>query len=293
MVVLFLASCIEPIDFPITEGKKILIVEGMITNRSEPYTVKLTRTAAYENVLDNGLNEPESGATVFVDVIGKGVFQLLELSPGNYSSNPNNFIGEVGETYQLKITTSDGNVYYSRLETLNGNVGFEGVDNIFTIKEQLNEYNNIVDVTGMEINVDFSFDVQNPSYIRWGYSYTRLHPPNNNSIFFKDHGYVNAMEYAEYNRSHISEYNILFIEKPIGVGDLFKYKLDVYQYCISEDVFDFWDLVAKQKENNGTIFDPSVTQIHGNIYSISDPNEVVLGIFSAAGVNVKKIEFSM
>ena len=53
----------------------------------------------------------------------------------------------------------------------------------------------------------------------------------------------------------------------------------VNQYGISKGSYDFHDKLNKQFEAEGSLFDPVLTQVYGNIHCINDPSKIVLGYF--------------
>jgi hypothetical protein len=65
------------------------------------------------------------------------------------------------------------------------------------------------------------------------------------------------------------------------------YYLAIKQYSISEEVYRFWNIVQQQAQNTGGLFDVTPKSIRGNMESISDANEEVLGVFSASDVHEK------
>jgi hypothetical protein len=58
---------------------------------------------------------------------------------------------------------------------------------------------------------------------------------------------------------------------------------------ISQEAYRFLRLVKQQTEISGSVFDPPPANIRGNIISLDNPEEVVLGYFIAAGESTKRI----
>jgi|GEM_PF-440534 len=71
-----------------------------------------------------------------------------------------------------------------------------------------------------------------------------------------------------------------------------KYYLNVEQLSVSEEVYDFWNLVEKTQAGNGNIFQPNSAKVTGNIHAVTDPDEEVLGIFGVSGIARKEIYLS-
>ncbi|MEQ8809204.1 MAG: DUF4249 domain-containing protein, partial [Imperialibacter sp.] len=109
LLCIFLCSCVEQFA-PEEQGfKSVLVVDGFISNSTEPYTITLSRTAP----LSSQGALPEVGAAVSVADEEGEVYNFPEIAPGVYRSDPNAFIGHIGGKYQLSILASSGEQYQS------------------------------------------------------------------------------------------------------------------------------------------------------------------------------------
>jgi hypothetical protein len=68
-----------------------------------------------------------------------------------------------------------------------------------------------------------------------------------------------------------------------------KYRMDLKQYSISQGAYRFLRLVKQQAEISGSIFDPPPATLRGNMLSLDNPDEVVLGYFMAGGETSRRI----
>ncbi len=68
-----------------------------------------------------------------------------------------------------------------------------------------------------------------------------------------------------------------------------KYYITVQQLSISEEAYLFFDLLDNQLSINGDIFDPPPATILGNMISLKNPDENVIGYFMATDVAIKSI----
>ncbi len=84
VVGLCLVACEEPIALKLNNAPKNIVIEGFVTNRPQPDTVTVTRTAEYfaPNVFD-----PVPGAKIVVAVDEK-TDTLREVAPGKYVFSP-------------------------------------------------------------------------------------------------------------------------------------------------------------------------------------------------------------
>jgi len=67
-----------------------------------------------------------------------------------------------------------------------------------------------------------------------------------------------------------------------------KVRIEVQELSLTPDTYQFWKLVKAQKEGISDLFQPPSALIKGNIKAVNS-NELVLGIFWAAGVHSKVI----
>lgn len=118
---LLLPACVEKFEPEAAGFKSLLVVEGTITDRDEPYTIKLSQTQP----LGSSGSTPESSAIVFVLNEEDQRYLFSETSPGTYQSDPEEFTGVPGASYRLYITRAGGARYMSAPVILKPNPGIE------------------------------------------------------------------------------------------------------------------------------------------------------------------------
>lgn len=74
-------------------------------------------------------------------------------------------------------------------------------------------------------------------------------------------------------------------EERLGV----RYSIQVRQYALDKEGYQFFELMRKNTESLGSIFDPQPSALNGNIHSVSDPGEIVIGYINATTVQQKRI----
>ena len=71
-----------------------------------------------------------------------------------------------------------------------------------------------------------------------------------------------------------------------------RYSILVRQYTLSEKGYFFWKTLRDINQTQGTLYDIQPGVVRGNIHSLTDKNEVVLGYFDAATVSEVRTFFT-
>ena len=71
-----------------------------------------------------------------------------------------------------------------------------------------------------------------------------------------------------------------------------RYSILVTQYALTKEAYQFWEIMKKNTEQVGTLFDPQPSQLLSNIHSVSDTTEPVIGFISAGAVSQKRLFIS-
>ncbi|HBX51788.1 MAG TPA: DUF4249 domain-containing protein [Bacteroidales bacterium] len=102
IVVSFLiSSCEKVININLNAKAPQIIIEGIITDQPEPYTVSLTQTVNFD---ESNNFPPVSGATVIISD-NSGYSEILtETTPGIYTTSA--IQGTAGKIYTLKVTAN-------------------------------------------------------------------------------------------------------------------------------------------------------------------------------------------
>ena len=113
--------CVEPYmpELETNDAEDLLVVEGLITNETGPFSIHLTSTVPvydYQNIQSN--SRPFSGAEVQIADDQGNVYLLYENNAGWYETENKELKGIPGNSYTLLITTPDGNEYQSSPELM-------------------------------------------------------------------------------------------------------------------------------------------------------------------------------
>jgi hypothetical protein len=290
-------SCINELDVETSAGVNILVVEGFISTAPGPHTVLLSRTAKFGNVFE-GFAGPVEGAQVSVRDNEGNITFLTENETGVYQT-PNTFQAEVGKAYTLLINTAEGVSYSSLPESV---LSTPDIDTMYTAFEALPALEGDIPTSGVNVIVELEDDPEKKDYYRWSNSGT--YEFNTRPDLFRNNEgqpapkdccatcYIGDLadesiriaDDVNRNGNRITEI-VAFIEDD-GLRFTNKYWLRLEQYAITEEAFQFFELLEEQLTISGDIFDPPPAKIGTNMINLDNPDEDVLGYFWASELEV-------
>jgi len=281
-------SCIVPYFPEPVEKEELLIVEGLISDQHEVYTIKLSKSIPlWKTIIPN----PLRGCKVWIsDDLGQ-IDSLKETFPGTYITDPAGFQGTIGRKYSLHISTN----------AENGNLNYESfpmemkavppIDSIYYEKKDYEEFNTPTE--GCQIYLNTHDPANNCNFYRWKYSETwEFQLPynvtnkvcwvteNSNKIFIK-----NTSILAE---DKVIRYPINSITNPVDKLSV-KYSILVRQYSLNEDEYLYWERLKNTSDQVGGLYDLIPAIIPNNVYCVENPNEKILGYFSVSAMSSKRV----
>lgn len=289
-----------------TEAGQLLVVDGKISNFPGPYTVKLS----YSSSINQEVENPTTLAQVsLVDNLGN-TENLVEISPGNYSSSASGMQGIIGRSYKLKIQLSNGKKYESDFEELKPTVEIENL----AVEEsvQLAENDLETDQEGYQFYINTKLASSTKTFFYWEIEETYEYHSDYRIIFLYRGRRYPVTQYNPYGLAKVINEDTLFycwktqpvperfsysteyLSSPI-IKNLplhfipftderlrYKYSILVNQYSISENAYTFLDQLNKQNNSEDALFTTQPFQIRGNIKNLDDSNEAVMGYFMVA-----------
>lgn len=282
-------------------GAGYLVVEGFINSGGTPSTFSLTRTTKLYDTADIVY---EQGAAVTVQGENQENYPLTETSPGTYVSG--SLALNPAEKYRLHITTQDGKEYVSDFEPVRQTVPIDSVS-----------WQRTGD--GITLYVSTHDPQTNPGYYRWDYDETwEFHSAFESSLYYvKDpstnevlraafrnpDGLVDTTIYKCWRNEHSTNITLGSTEKlssdviylpfhQVANGDQrlsVLYSINVKQFSLSKEAYNFYNTLKINTEQLGSIFDPSPTSLPSNLHCVSDPSETVVGYVSVTEEQDKRI----
>lgn len=299
---LITVSCIDPYVPPVIVSKGILVVNGHIYIEEKACKIQLARSQA---ITSKEAAVPELGAIISAEDIDGNLYTLAELGNGAYATFSNDFNYDV--KYKLNIKTADGKKYES---TFVSALKSPAIDTIYFEKgttQEASEFSNAL-LQNWLVTLNANDPETRNKYYRFEFTETweyrayfiskyEYRPPNpliiapsirNQLIYncWKTDSTKTILTYSteNLNQNLISKFKLNSI--PISSKKLdHSYSVESKIYAISKDEYTYWENLKKNSQSTGSVFDPQPSQITGNMKSLSDKEDLILGYFSPYSVS--------
>jgi len=296
--VLFFTSCIDEIQLDTDGGEARIVIEGAITTKAPPYTVRVRQTGQFARGAA-AVQYPVNGASVrLFDNAGNSEV-LVESKDGEYQSSATGMQGEVGKNYHIEVTLPDGTVYASRSERINPVPEIDSLSFEETLRETVTPAGNTLETPVVELFVHTDLSSKEPTFLRWRafgeYEFVESSqlvgfPPGPKSCYVKENiDFDQVFIFSNENTDGNFSLQQKLVEERIDDRFGFKYSFYVEQYSITENAYRFWEAVEREFNRSGDLFEPPPALIQGNMINKNDPTEIVLGYFSASAVSDDRI----
>ncbi|MDN5200295.1 DUF4249 domain-containing protein [Fulvivirgaceae bacterium BMA10] len=294
-----LCGCVEPFDSEIPGGSNFLTIDALITDEPGPYLVELSRSGS----LSGDGFEPVSNAVVSIEEENGITEQLTEESEGKYFTSKTGIIGKAGKRYRLRVSLSDGEVYESSWSLLKR---APPIDRVYWNYEQKEDNDGNI-LEGAQLFVDAHDPENNTKFYKYEWIETWTYivpfataleflenfdivPREKNQICWIDtlSSAINIVSSLKNSEDVVIEHPLNFVSTETGRLRL-RYSILVKQLALSEEEYFFWKSLKETNNELGNLFDKQPQSIQSNIRNISNPDQRVLGYFSASGVSTKRI----
>jgi hypothetical protein len=295
LLILLITGCRERYDSPVhTPATGYLVVDGVINSGPGTAGLTLSRTTKF----DSTAIHYETGAAVSLQGQDSSVYILTEKGQGVYSADNLSFINTI--KYRLRITASGGEQYVSDFVEVKNN---PPVDSISWKVEN----------GGVQLYINTHDPQNNTRYYQWVYDETwEFHSTYYSSLKYKvTPGTTNGDQYSvvyrdsttfSYDTTIITcwQFNVptniflgstaklsqdivylplVFIpQASIKLGVL--YSMHLKQYTWTAAGYEFLENVKKNTESTGSFFDAQPSELKGNIHSVTNASEPIVGYFT-------------
>jgi hypothetical protein len=298
VTIIALAGCREKYTSPaVNPSSGYLVVEGFI-NINGPTTIRLTRTSK----LADTTTIYDKKATVSIQSLSGSNYPLTETSNGIYTGSP---VLPNNSSYRIRIV-SGGKEY---LSAYTSPITTPAIDSVTWIRN----------ADGLQISAHAKGTASQQKYYQWkteetweynsdfttkwrwkldaskvvvGVIENDISLPGYEAPETKCWKAENSNSLLLASTENLSDNIVhpLLVSIPSGSVKLsILYSVNVKQYSVSKDNYDFLNMIKKNTEKLGSIFDAQPSEIKGNITCTTTPGETVIGFIETTQEQVKRI----
>jgi hypothetical protein len=309
LVIVFQYSCTESYEIETVDYESVLVVESTITNELKPQLVKLSRTSTLENpgiLLENN-------ATVTVSDSNGEIYNFSQNNETGFYNSNQPFSAQPNVSYTLNIETQDGKSYSSAAVTLPPTVEMDEV-----YAERINDLSANKD--GVQVLVNTEDPTGNAKYFRYEYEETYkvvapfpspfiaeiinfnpdnytydviLTPREPEEICYSTENStgINQTSTTEFNENRVFRFPVKYLSKNDAKMQT-RYSILVKQYVQSIEAYTFYKIVKELGSVESLLSQGQPGYVAGNMVSVANPDEKVLGFFEASSMTSKRIYFN-
>jgi hypothetical protein len=295
VIILAIYGCKKPFTPLVTSSSNsYLVVEGVINLGNDSTVFKINQTVKLN---DSSTFNPLLGAMVTVEGEQNGVYNLSDF---NNNGHYNSIMGlnlPANQRYRLRIKTGSKEYASDFVEV--------------KLTPPIDSIGYLVKDGNVNLYINSHDPASNSRYYRYDYDETwQFHSkyissfvldPTTNTIVYRNADQQISYCFGHDVSSHIvlnsteNLSNDVVFQAPLSVIPLTsekfetRYSILVKQYAVTKDAFSFYQLLKKNTEQIGSIFDVLPSQLTGNIHCVTQPNEPVIGYVTATNVQQKRI----
>ncbi len=309
-ICVLLLGCIESFEAETKGFEGVLVVDARLTDEEKQHQVLLSRARPFEQ--DSIASE--QNATVSIKDGNGTTYDFQEVEAGRYVSI-STFGAQQHTSYQLEITTANGNSYASELVFTPEKVP---IDKVY-VRHETNEANE----DGVGIFVDSESNSSDISYLRYEYEETyKIIAPNYDPFEFEiiddvactdgDAFEVGIKQRTEQQQicfasnastaviqtstealseNSLIKFPIRFIEQSDFIIS-HRYSILVRQHSQTLESFSYYEDLEAFSSSESVFTDTQAGFLAGNIASVSDADEKVIGYFQLTSVSEQRMFFN-
>jgi hypothetical protein len=303
MSFILLQSCIVPYH-PLIENSNInkYVVSGMVNDNDEVQTVSVS--------IASSISKPEyipvSGCYVRIFDDRGNQFEMQEAGSGNYQTRIDKSYLVPGTSFKVEIITSDGISIGSDFDKMSE---CPEIDTIYFVRKDTQE-NLLGQITqGLQFYIDLNAENSSSHFFRWEATETwkykvpyaklwyydgtvhQILPPDSSRMVcwstqkVKNIYTLSTKSFVENRYSKLSLHYVDNNSPKLMNG----YSLLLNQFSLSEAAFSYWDQLRINSFEQGELYEKQPLSTAGNLHNNTNPDQEVLGFFSASSVKSKRI----
>lgn len=284
-----LAGCTDPyLPTAIQNPPRYLVVDGFI-NSQGPTTIRLSHAYA---IATTTAPPVETRATVYVEQENGPRFVLSESPIGTYSAAARTL--DPGRKYRLHLTTLAGLEYLTDYQAVVTTPAFD-------------TFGWRAESDGLKIFVGTHNAADASHYYRWEYEETwETIPVISPALEWRKGLYPILVPYPRicwgnevsttiklFNTTRLTQNKVVdYVVRTVPTTSPRlhdRYSILVSQMAQSENEYHYWELLKKNTENIGTLFDPQPVQLTGNVRCVTKPADLALGFVGVHSVEQRRL----
>jgi hypothetical protein len=308
--ILAVLACVDLYDPGLSGTNPRLVVECHITTQADYQYVYLTFDAPFNNTSNIFTNPVRRAKVSITDSNGQQYEFFDDPTPSNKINTKEGynyrsfekFAAQIGHTYTLNIETLIGQKYQAISDKVSPVTAIEKVHTKFRQlpvgSKLVGTFDVYIDSPDPATETNFykwdSFHVFQQGFCREWYVFGRDGSVTVSNVdrccgscFQKelcDECYQLGNDKLINGKKIVGQYIT-----SVPYSDITPYYLSIRQFGLSEAAYRYWKTVQEQSKNSGGLFDATPKSIKGNIRSLSQANEEVLGFFMATDVKQTNI----
>lgn len=285
LVMLGFLSCKDPYNPAVKNlDKEILVVEGFIDGANET-VISIRRARSLGNV-DTVFQEFVTDAFVMVEDDAGNIYPLSYSSQGDYKGS---------------YTFNPDRKYRVRFSRMANQKEYASAFVTYKTSPPVDSISYRYEADGARFFVSTHDNTGNSKFYRWKYDETwEFHSfyytgfrfdevtskviPFTDSVYtcwqFDDSKDILIASTEKLSQDVVKEFSLQLIEN----GDYklsYLYSINLTQYVMDSLGYNYFRQLKKNTEETGSIFDPQPGNLRGNVTSLSDPDEMVVGYIGA------------
>ncbi len=295
--ILCLVGCSEVIELKNNSEGGQVVIYGRISNSTQANEVIISRSGGATTA-----PLPIEGAIVKI-IDNAGAEELLvEEAPGRHVLIGDIISGEFGQSYRLEVTVNN-KLYTTQFQELMPVIAQDEMRYEIGVERDITSTGTEVseEVVSIFFDSDLPAELPDEFFIRWeveeAYSvltsflpifwFPRA-PSQKSCIIVNKLGADNIflLDGREIRTSELR--NRKLITRRIDRSFSNKHYFNLIQSSVSQENHEYWQDLRTLTITNGSIFDPVVGPLKGNIQS-SDPEEDVFGFFEVIGIDTTRL----
>lgn len=168
VIFMLISGCVEQIDFAVPGAQFFTVIDGFISDNPGPYTISISK--GFSLNADSLIRTPVENAKVTLFADGGVEESFIEKEPGIYITG-GIIRGQVGNSYHIRVETSDGNIFESEPDKLSPVGELEEIRYEFEARTRVEPFGEIA-ANVFNIYVDADAGSGSENFVRWKFKGT-------------------------------------------------------------------------------------------------------------------------